>query len=84
MRTFGRYSYALYLFHVPVRRWVRDTYFPIAAFETWLGSPLPGQILFYVVTTAPALLLAWASWHLYEKQVLKLKEFFPYERGAPH
>jgi peptidoglycan/LPS O-acetylase OafA/YrhL len=77
LRTFGKYSYALYLVHVPVRRWVRDTYFPVAAFPTWLGSPLPGQLLFYVVATAPAFLLAWASWHLYEKQMLKLKRFFP-------
>jgi peptidoglycan/LPS O-acetylase OafA/YrhL len=82
LRTLGKYSYALYLFHVPVRRWVRDTYFPVVAFQTWMGSPLPGQLLFYVVATAPAFLLAWASWHLYEKQVLKLKRFFPYERGT--
>jgi peptidoglycan/LPS O-acetylase OafA/YrhL len=82
LRTFGKYSFALYLFHVPVRRWVRDAYFPIATFHTWMGSPLPGQLLFYVVATAPAFLLAWASWHLYEKQVLKLKRFFPYERGS--
>lgn len=81
LRTFGTYSYALYLFHVPVRRFVRDTYFPVAAFPTWLGSPLPGQLLFYVVATAPAFFLAWASWHLYEKQMLKLKRFFPCERG---
>jgi peptidoglycan/LPS O-acetylase OafA/YrhL len=81
LRTFGKYSYALYLFHVPVRRWIRDSYFPVAAFPTWLGSPLPGQLLFYVAATAPAFLLAWASWHLYEKQVLKLRQFFPYGGG---
>lgn len=82
LRTFGKYSYALYLFHVPVRRWIRDSYFPVAAFPTWLGSPLPGQLLFYVAATAPAFLLAWASWHLYEKQVLKLRRFFPYGGGS--
>jgi peptidoglycan/LPS O-acetylase OafA/YrhL len=81
LRTFGKYSYALYLFHVPVRRWIRDSYFPVAAFPTWLGSPLPGQLLFYVAATAPAFLLAWASWHVYEKQVLKLRQFFPYRGG---
>jgi peptidoglycan/LPS O-acetylase OafA/YrhL len=84
LRTFGRYSYALYLFHVAVRRFVRDEYFPVAAFPTWLGSPLPGQLLFYVVATAPALALAWASWHLFEKQWLKLNRYFPYGRlGRP-
>jgi peptidoglycan/LPS O-acetylase OafA/YrhL len=80
LRTFGKYSYALYLFHVPVRRFIRDTYFPVAAFPTWLGSPLPGQLLFYVVATAPAFALAWLSWHLYEKQFLRMKAFFPYGR----
>jgi peptidoglycan/LPS O-acetylase OafA/YrhL len=83
LRTLGKYSYALYLFHVPVRRWIRDTYFPVAAFPTWLGSPLPGQLLFYVVATTPAFLLAWASWHLYEKQVLALKRYVPYGRASP-
>jgi peptidoglycan/LPS O-acetylase OafA/YrhL len=81
LRTFGQYSYALYLFHVPVRRYIRDTYFPVADFPTWLGSPLPGQLLFYVVATLPALILAVASWHLFEKQILKLKARFPY--GEP-
>jgi peptidoglycan/LPS O-acetylase OafA/YrhL len=81
LRFIGRYSYALYLFHVPVRRFVRDYYFPVAEFQTWLGSPLPGQLLFYVVATAPALALAWASWHVLEQPCLGLKRFFPYGSG---
>ncbi len=82
LRAFGTYSYALYLFHVPVRRFIRDTYFPVAAFPTWLGSPLPGQLLFYVVASAPAFFLAWISWYLYEKPVMTLKRFFRDERGT--
>jgi peptidoglycan/LPS O-acetylase OafA/YrhL len=78
LRALGRYSYALYLFHVPIRRWIRDEYFPVAEFPTLLGSPFPGQLLFYLVATGPALLLAWVSWHVYEKQWLKLTRFFPY------
>jgi peptidoglycan/LPS O-acetylase OafA/YrhL len=77
LRSFGRYSYALYLFHVPIRRFIRDEYFPVASFPTLFGSPLPGQLLFYVVATAPAFALAWASWHLFEKRVLALNRFFP-------
>jgi peptidoglycan/LPS O-acetylase OafA/YrhL len=78
LRALGRYSYALYLFHVPIRRWVRDEHFPVAEFATLYGSPLPGQLLFYLVATGPALLLAWLSWHAYEKRWLKLTRFFPY------
>jgi peptidoglycan/LPS O-acetylase OafA/YrhL len=80
LRAFGKYSYALYLFHVPVRRIFRDTWFPVDSFPTWLGSPLPGQLLFYFAATAPAFILAWLSWHLYEKQALKLRRLFPYQR----
>jgi peptidoglycan/LPS O-acetylase OafA/YrhL len=83
LRTLGRYSYALYLFHVPVRRFIRDEYFPVASFPTWLGSPLPGQLLFYVAATAPALALAWISWHLYERQWLAIARYFPYPRVPP-
>jgi peptidoglycan/LPS O-acetylase OafA/YrhL len=80
LQTFGKYSYALYLFHIPVRRFIRDEYFPVADFPTWMGSPLPGQLLFYIVATAPAFLLAWLSWHLLESRALALKGYFPYER----
>ena len=81
LRMLGRYSYALYLFHVPIRRFIRDEYFPVASFPMLFGSPLPGQLLFYVVTTAPALALAWLSWHLFETRLLALNRFFPYRRG---
>lgn len=80
LRMFGKYSYALYLFHVPIRRYVRDAYFPVDSFPTWFDSPLPGQILFYIVATAPALVLAWASWHVLEAPVLRLRRWFPYAR----
>jgi peptidoglycan/LPS O-acetylase OafA/YrhL len=83
LRVFGKYSYALYLFHIPVRRFIRDEYFPVADFPSWMGSPLPGQLVFYVVTTAPAFLLAWLSWHLLERRALALKRFLPYGRAAP-
>ena len=82
LRMLGRYSYALYLFHVPVRRFIRDEYFPVASFPTWLGSPLPGQLLFYVAATAPALALAWISWHLYERQWLALARVLPVPASA--
>ncbi len=84
LTTFGAFSYALYLFHNPVQAALRDTVFRPARFWTLLGSPLPGQLLFYVAASVPALALAWLSWHLYEKPWLSLKRFFPAtERPAP-
>jgi len=77
LTTFGAYSYALYLFHNPVQAFCRDRVFPPASFPILFGSPLPGQLLFYALATAPALALAWLSWHVYEKPWLSLKRFFP-------
>jgi peptidoglycan/LPS O-acetylase OafA/YrhL len=85
LRTFGVYSYALYMLHNPIMVVVRDMIYGPEQFPTLLGSPLPGQLLFYVVATAPALAAAWLSWHLFEKHFLKLKKYFParHERVKP-
>ena len=82
----GRYSYALYLFHLPVRAAVRDTLFARGWPLTAGGSYLPAQLAFYAVSTGAALALAWASWHLLEKRFLALRRFVGAEplpaRGA--
>lgn len=88
MRTLGQYSYAMYLFHLPIRALIRDRIFgptaeglaPRIRFPRVLGSEIPGQLIFYVVATAATLALAWLSWHCFEKHFLKLKRFFPAQR----
>jgi peptidoglycan/LPS O-acetylase OafA/YrhL len=82
LRTFGKYSYALYLLHLPIRALVRDHVYGPDQFASVLGSDLPGQLLFYGVSTAAALLTAWCSWHLLEKHFLRLKTLFPMASSA--
>lgn len=78
LRAFGKYSYALYLIHVPVMRAVGNWLFSPGEYET-LGTPRwLTQLLFYVVATAPAFALAWLSWRLFEAPILSLKARFPY------
>jgi len=77
LRAFGKYSYCLYLVHLPVMRVVRVLVLGPAQFDL-LGSPLVGQLLFYLVATAPAFAIAWLSWHLYEGPILRLKDSFSY------
>jgi peptidoglycan/LPS O-acetylase OafA/YrhL len=74
--AFGTYSYALYLFHLPLRAILRDWIYRPEQFLTVMGSTLPGQLLFYVAATSIAFLAAWLSWHVYERHFLALKDYF--------
>jgi peptidoglycan/LPS O-acetylase OafA/YrhL len=77
LRAFGKYSYCLYLIHLPIMRVVREFVLAPEQFGA-LGSPWIGQVLFYAVATIPAFGLSWLSWKLYEAPILKFKERFAY------
>jgi peptidoglycan/LPS O-acetylase OafA/YrhL len=81
MRLLGRYSYAMYLFHVPCRD-MAAMVINLQHFPTVLGSRLPGQMLFYALSLGLAIGVAWASWTLFESRILRLKRFFPVERDS--
>jgi peptidoglycan/LPS O-acetylase OafA/YrhL len=74
--AFGKYSYALYLFHLPIRAIVRDRIYGPDQFLTVFGSSLPGQLLFYVIASSAAFFAAWLSWHMYERHFIALKGYF--------
>ncbi len=77
LRAFGKYSYCLYLIHLPVMRVVRAFVLPPAEFAA-AGPVWAGQLLFYGAATLPALALAWLSWRWFEEPILRLKTRFPY------
>lgn len=85
MAQLGKFSYAIYLAHLPLRALIRDLFFaPVGErytgamfhFPQIAGSEIPGQLLFYIPATIASFLAGWLSWHLYEKHFLKLKKFF--------
>jgi peptidoglycan/LPS O-acetylase OafA/YrhL len=79
LRAFGKYSYALYLIHLPVMRLVMEYVFNPAEYAT-LGMPRwIAQVLFYGAATAPAFALAWLSWRWFEAPILGLKARFQYQ-----
>lgn len=73
----GRYSYGLYVFHHPLVLWLALQPLPLPT-----HTPLLAIALFSLLALALSLPLAWLSWHLYEKQFLKLKTWFPYTPSA--
>jgi peptidoglycan/LPS O-acetylase OafA/YrhL len=73
-RFFGKYSYALYIFHVlivpPVREWVSA--------ERLAGriGAFGGLVVHIGVCFLVSMGMALLSWHLFEKWFLKLKRYF--------
>ena len=84
--SLGRYSYAMYLFHVPLGAINRKGIWGIddAADTDSLPEVLPmwgDRLHVLLAMMASSVLLtfaaAWLSWHLYEKHFLRLKRYFP-------
>lgn len=79
---FGKYSYALYLFNSPLVYLVHEYVFDYREFPRFAGSSIPGQLVFTVIVLCFSILFALLSWHLFEKQFLKLKRYFPVQKQA--
>jgi peptidoglycan/LPS O-acetylase OafA/YrhL len=75
--TAGKYSYAMYVFHLPL---VIVLEMAGLHMRTFSGGQPPGilaALIYSIVLSVATFLVAFASWHLYEKHFLKLKRLFP-------
>jgi peptidoglycan/LPS O-acetylase OafA/YrhL len=72
LRWFGKYSYALYVLHVPL------AFLILRSQVSWLSSvPSFAELELFFLYFGGCILSAFLSWHLYEKHFLKLKRYFP-------
>jgi len=83
LRTLGKYSYGLYVLHVPLQPLYLRLFPPArlaaaAAGLGWSGSRLVGLLGFTALASLVTLALAMLSFHLYERPFLGLKRFFQY------
>jgi peptidoglycan/LPS O-acetylase OafA/YrhL len=81
LRGLGKYSYGLYLIHHPVVVLLWEAGTPEKVFTLAGGEqhPLPAALLaHFILPGALSVTLAMLSWHLFEKQVLKLKDRIGY------
>lgn len=81
MRVLGKYSYALYVIHLPLAYVLGLLGLSVQTFPRIAGSEIPGAIAFTIISMSITMLLALLSWNLYEKHFLKLKRFFPRREG---
>jgi peptidoglycan/LPS O-acetylase OafA/YrhL len=73
LRLFGQYSYGLYLFHGPILGLLRRaSAAPLAT--AILGPSVTGNLVFTVAFLGASLLAAMASYHLFERRFLALKD----------
>ncbi len=82
LRMFGKYSYAVYLFHFPIflalpRLWWHwPSGAPLLRWLVEAGGIPACTIIFGTAGTLIALGLAWLSWQLFERHWLGLKRYF--------
>jgi peptidoglycan/LPS O-acetylase OafA/YrhL len=84
MRTLGKYSYAIYVLHFPLTILLDRLGFRISSFPTVAGSEVPGAVAYALIASGISLLLALASWNLFEKHFLRLKVLFPRRDPTPY
>jgi peptidoglycan/LPS O-acetylase OafA/YrhL len=81
LRSFGKYSYAIYLFHQPLNQIVGT---PLAHSLLPRGMGLKAGGVYMVIVTVVSYVLALVSYHGYEKHFLALKRYFhPGRRAEP-
>ena len=75
LRWFGKYSYALYILHVPLAFVVLRPNIRCIATQ-----PVLAEFELFIIYFGTCILFAYLSWHLFEKHFLKLKRYFRNER----
>ena len=78
LTAMGKYSYAMYLVHVPILRILMWKEGGIVSDASVYGSFLFGQLGFILVAGTISFMLAWLSWRVLESPFLQAKTLFPY------
>jgi peptidoglycan/LPS O-acetylase OafA/YrhL len=78
--SFGKFSYAIYLFHLAGGYAVKSLVINPANYQS--GTFALTLFIYLMLASALSWCLGWLSWHLFEKHFLALKRLFPAQSGA--
>ena len=76
LRLFGKYSYAIYIIHLPLHIFVSKVLLADVVAYRGANRFVAIQLAYAIVMTGVLLGLAMLSYHLFEKHFLKLKRYF--------
>ena len=79
----GKYSYGLYVVHVPTILFVARAGLDAGSLPEWSGSMLPGLVLFGLVGGGLSIACAVVLYHVWEEPFLRLKHRLPYRVPDP-
>jgi peptidoglycan/LPS O-acetylase OafA/YrhL len=82
LRFLGKYSYGLYVYHDALDP-LFDRWFPRADIAALVHSITLAGFLVMLFKCSLAIAVAVASWHLFEKSVLRWKKYFEYREASP-
>lgn len=82
LTTFGKYSYAIYIVHYQLMLLLLYRVREAGGMPLVYGMDWPSRTFMVFIGASMSLTVAWLSWHIWERQFLRLKRFFPYGRPA--
>jgi peptidoglycan/LPS O-acetylase OafA/YrhL len=75
-RSYGKYSYAIYIFHWLLFDQLFNRIAPLEKLADTLGTPDAALTARFLIVAAVSWAVGFVSWHAYEKHFLKLKRAF--------
>ncbi len=76
LRMCGTYSYAMYVFHMPVDTWLRNRELHPEAWSPWAGSSTLSLLAYIPLASAATIGMSWLSWRYFEEPILRYKSRF--------
>jgi peptidoglycan/LPS O-acetylase OafA/YrhL len=77
LRFLGKYAYCLYIVHIFIMGILAHSVHDDTFVGPIRGNFLLGRLIYIAICTAASIAVALVSWHLFEKQFLKLKRLAP-------
>jgi peptidoglycan/LPS O-acetylase OafA/YrhL len=74
LQWLGVLCYGLYVFNGPLG-WLFGRYFPVNTLPAIGGSYLPAQTVILALAITVNIMIAWLSWHLYEKHFNAMRDW---------